>query len=139
MAARRVFVHDIVRAEMIAHARAAAPNECCGLLVGAGSLIDGCVRVRNVDPTPARRYRLDPAEHIAVNRRLRGTNRIVVGCYHSHPHSPPVPSAADCAEAYYPDFVWVIVSLHTDEGAIAAYRIVGNRFEDVMTLRAHEE
>ena len=139
MPTHAVFVRDEVRAEMFAHAREAAPNECCGLLVGAGSLIDECVRVRNVDPRPAARYRLDPAEHIAVNRRLRGTNRTVVGCYHSHPHSPAVPSDSDCAEAYYQDFVWVIVSLETREGAVAAYRIVGNRFEDVTILGAHEE
>jgi proteasome lid subunit RPN8/RPN11 len=139
MSKRAVLVRDAVRAEMIAHAREAAPNECCGLLVGAGSLIDECVRVRNVDPMPATRYRLDPAEHIAVNRRLRGTDRTVVGCYHSHPHSPPVPSETDRAEAYYQDFVWVIVSLQPREGALAAYRIVGNRFEDITMLGAHEE
>jgi proteasome lid subunit RPN8/RPN11 len=95
---------------MIAHARLDAPNECCGLLVGAGTLIDEAVRVRNIEAGPAR-YTLDPAEHIAVNARLRGSGRAVLGAYHSHPRTSATPSPSDLAEAFYPDFVYVIVSL----------------------------
>ncbi len=118
---------------MIAHARAEAPNECCGLLVGEGSFIDECVAVRNMHPTPRTRYLLDPAEHIATMRRLRGTRRSIVGCYHSHPHSPPVPSATDLAEAYYPEFVWMIVSLqYPEHPELGAYRIVSDEFSRLM-------
>jgi proteasome lid subunit RPN8/RPN11 len=120
-----------VRAEMVAHARRETPRECCGLLAGAGSLIDECVPGRNIDPDP-RRYRLDPALHIESNRRLRGTGRAVQGAYHSHPHSPPIPSETDRLEAYYEEFVWVIVSLSVPEpGAVAAYRLSGGRFVPV--------
>jgi proteasome lid subunit RPN8/RPN11 len=115
-----------VRAQMIAHARDAYPDECCGLLVGVGSRIEQCVRVRNVDPRPAVRYAIDPAGHIALVRRLRGTAQSIVGCYHSHPAGPPAPSESDVAEAYYPEFVWVIVSAHGPHaGEIAAFRIQG--------------
>jgi proteasome lid subunit RPN8/RPN11 len=92
------------------------PNECCGLLIGpAGAshdapLVEASARCRNVLASPAR-YQIDPAEHFAVVRRLRGTARGVVGAYHSHPRSDPTPSASDLAEAHYPEFVWVIVSL----------------------------
>jgi proteasome lid subunit RPN8/RPN11 len=114
-----------VRAAMLAHARREAPKECCGLLVGTGPRIDECVPVRNVSPSPATRYVLDPAEHIATRRRLRGTGREVVGCYHSHPASPAVPSETDIADAHYPEFAWVIVSLADPARPdVAAYRIV---------------
>ena len=115
---------DDVRVELIAHAREEYPDECCGLLVGDGMRIDECVRVRNVDPRPAVRYAIDPAEHIAVARRLRGTARSIVGCYHSHPAGPASPSPSDIAEAFYPDFVWIIVSLSGPQSSeIAAFRI----------------
>ena len=113
-----------IRVELIAHARQEYPNECCGLLVGAGLEIDECVRMANVDPRPASRYAIDPAAHIAVRRRLRGTPRSIIGCYHSHPAGPPVPSATDVAEAYYAEFVWVIVSAHGPHaGEIGAFRL----------------
>src|SRR5688572_2381054 len=117
-----------VRAEMLAHARDETPRECCGLLVGTGSLIDECVRGRNLDPDPGR-YRLDPAVHIAANRRLRGGGRAVLGAYHSHPHSPPTPSETDRLEAYYVEFVWMIVSLSVPEAAaVEAFRLSDGRF-----------
>lgn len=113
-----------VREAIVGHARAARPHECCGLLVGAGGLIDECVPSANVDPLPATRFRLDPAVHVRIIRRLRGTPRTIAGCYHSHPATAALPSPADVAEALYPDFVWVIVSLvDPDEPAVAAFRI----------------
>jgi proteasome lid subunit RPN8/RPN11 len=118
-----------VRAEMIQHAHEEAPNECCGLLVGEGSLIAECVRAKNLHERPTTRYLLDPAEHIATIRRLRGTDSSVIGCYHSHPCSPPAPSETDFAEAYYPEFVWMIVSLaepHFEE--VAAFRLTSEGF-----------
>jgi proteasome lid subunit RPN8/RPN11 len=105
-------------------ARAAAPRECCGLLVGSPELIDECVATANLDPDPSR-FLVDPAVHINLNRRLRGAGRGVVGVYHSHPRGGGGPSPSDIAEAHYPEFVHVIVSnLDRPEPAIAAYRII---------------
>jgi desampylase len=124
-----VELRDDVRRAIIDHARAEAPNECCGLLIGRGDLIDESVRSRNLDERPATRYEVDPAVHVAAIGRLRGTDRAVIGCYHSHPSSPPVPSASDVAEAWYPDFIWIIVSLQMAEPEVAGYRIGENRYE----------
>jgi proteasome lid subunit RPN8/RPN11 len=118
-----VRLHRSVRDSIVAHARREAPNECCGLLVGTGRDVDECVAARNLDPDP-HRYLLDPAEHIAANRRLRGSGRTVLGVYHSHPASPAAPSPSDLREALYPEFVWVIVSLASpDAPDVAAYTI----------------
>jgi proteasome lid subunit RPN8/RPN11/uncharacterized damage-inducible protein DinB len=116
------------RAGMLAHAREDAPRECCGLLVGTGTTIDECIRSANVDPDPSR-YRIDPRVHIEANRRLRGSGRGVIGVYHSHPHSPAIPSQTDYLEAYYSEFIWVIVSLAAPEAeAVAAYRLAPTGF-----------
>ena len=110
---------------MIAHAREEAPNECCGLLVGPPGRIDEVVRCTNLDVSPVR-YRLDPKRHIDTNKRLRHTSRAVVGVYHSHPHSPAVPSESDVAEAHYPEFVWIVVSLADAQAPdVRAYTIAG--------------
>jgi proteasome lid subunit RPN8/RPN11/uncharacterized damage-inducible protein DinB len=111
------------RAEMLGHAREDAPRECCGLLVGTTTTIDECIRSANLDSDP-NRYRIDPRVHIEANRRLRGSGRGVIGVYHSHPHSPAIPSRTDYLEAYYSEFIWVIVSLAAPEAeAVAAYRL----------------
>ena len=111
-----------VRAALIAHAHDEAPNECCGLLVGRGWLVEDSVRARNLCASPTR-YLLDPADHVATIRRLRGTPQAVIGAYHSHPRTPAVPSATDRAEAFYSDFLWLIVSLVEPVAEVAAFRL----------------
>jgi [CysO sulfur-carrier protein]-S-L-cysteine hydrolase len=111
-----------VLAAMVAHARREAPNESCGLLVGSSTTIDECVPTTNLAASPTR-FRVDPAEHIALNRRLRGSPRTIVGAYHSHPGSPAEPSPTDLIEAHYPEFVYVIVSLAGGREDVRAYRI----------------
>jgi proteasome lid subunit RPN8/RPN11 len=118
-----VFVTRDVIAALVEHARQDAPNECCGFLVGQSSRIVECVRVTNVAASSSR-FLVDPREHIALNRRLRGSGREVIGVYHSHPRSAATPSATDIADSHYPEFVYVIVSLadpqHPD---VRAFRI----------------
>jgi proteasome lid subunit RPN8/RPN11 len=102
----------------------AAPRECCGLLLGSPDLIDECAPTANLDPHPSR-YLIDPAVHVELNRRLRGTGRAVVGAYHSHPRGSGAPSPSDVQEANYPEFVHVIVSgVDQPEPALAGYRII---------------
>lgn len=95
---------------IVAHARREAPNECCGLLVGAANVVERAVPTGNAAASPTR-YLVDPAEHFALIRELRGTERDIIGAYHSHPASPAVPSPTDIAAAWSADFVYVIVSL----------------------------
>ena len=58
--------------------------------------------------------------------------RAVVGAYHSHPHGPAWPSASDLAEAYYAEFIWVIVSLAApDAEALKAFRLDGARIVEL--------
>jgi proteasome lid subunit RPN8/RPN11 len=128
-----------VRAAIVEHARREAPRECCGLLVGSGLCVDGCAPLSNVSPTPLTRYTIDPAAHIATRRRLRGTGREVIGCYHSHPVTPAMPSETDIADAYYPEFIWIIVSL---AGAVhpemAAYRLTPGAYTPLhLTTEPH--
>jgi proteasome lid subunit RPN8/RPN11 len=96
--------------DMIAHAREEAPRECCGLLVGRQAAIDEAVRATNIEPGTTR-YRIEPADHFRLIKVLRGTDRDIVGAYHSHPRSPARPSPTDLAEAAGEGFLYVIVSL----------------------------
>ena len=100
-----------------AHARATAPFECCGILIGSGGRIDEATPARNLAEGPSR-FLIDPADHIAARRAARSRGLEVVGFYHSHPRSAASPSPTDLAEAAYPEAVHLIVSL-ADGGADA--------------------
>ena len=115
----------------VEHAREAAPHECCGVLLGRGDEILEAVRARNVADDPARRFLIDPADHIRARRDARTRGLDVVGFYHSHPRSPAEPSERDIAEWSYPDQLCLIVSLQSEPAAIGVFRLAGGRAEAV--------
>jgi desampylase len=136
VAIRRRVLDDVVT-----HAALESPIECCGLLVGpddsAGAAAE-CrvvenVRCRNLRASPVA-YQIDPAQHVATIRGLRGSGRAVVGAYHSHPRSPAAPSATDLREAFYPEFIWLIASLAGTLPEIQAYRLSGGNFVPVRIV-----
>ena len=99
-----------VRQAIVDHAAREHPLECCGLLVGRDRVVTAAVPMRNVAAS-ATRFRIDDREHIALRRALRlvAPPLQVIGVYHSHPGGIPRPSPRDIAEAFYPDWLHVIV------------------------------
>lgn len=100
--------------EIVAHARRATPDECCGLLVGTGTRIEMAHAARNLRRSPTR-YLVDPADHFAAIRSARKAGLAVVGTYHEHPASAALPSPRDEREATAPGFLYLIVILVTNE------------------------
>ena len=129
-----VVVPAAVRAGMIAHAIADAPRECCGLLVGTGWQVDDAVPTTNLE-TGTTRFLVDPAEHVAVLKRLRGGPRDVIGSYHSHPRSPAWPSPTDVAAAFSAFFVHLIVSLADPASPVVrAFQIEDGEIREVTIV-----
>src|SRR5580765_3195540 len=108
---------------IVAHAREAAPAECCGLLLGHDAELTEAVRTRNVAGRDRSRFVIDPKDHIDGRRDARRRGLDVVGFYHSHPKSPAIPSETDRAEASYPDHLYLIVSLAGDPPDVALFRL----------------
>ena len=113
---------------LVAHAREAAPLECCGLLIGGRGVVDECVRTRNLRNSETA-YLIDPSDYFAAIRRARAAGREIAGAYHSHPASAAVPSPTDLAEAQDTALLYVIVSL-ADPAApdVRGYRLAGGNF-----------
>jgi proteasome lid subunit RPN8/RPN11 len=112
---------------MVEHARDEYPNECCGLLAGQGSQVTRLFRGQNVDGSPFT-YRMDPQEQLRLFKEIDEAGLELLGIYHSHIQSPAYPSRTDIAKAYYPDAMYVIVSLQPAPGSgpgpeIRAFRI----------------
>ena len=110
-----------LRTQLASEARAAFPNECCGLIEGVASS-DGWRATalhgsKNLAADPARGFLIDAQVHFDLLRALRGTDRAIIGCYHSHPNGRGEPSARDRDEAVDDGFVWLIVA----GNALSAY------------------
>jgi proteasome lid subunit RPN8/RPN11 len=135
-----VRVAESAMAAMIAQARAEAPQECCGLLIGTAEAIAEARPARNLRASPTR-YLLDPQAHFRAMREARERGLAVVGAYHSHPTSAAEPSETDLREASYPGFLYVIVSLAPGGGAaVRAYRLEATRarFEEIRLTSVKE-
>jgi proteasome lid subunit RPN8/RPN11 len=107
---------------IVAHARAEAPAECCGMLIGRGAAIDEAVRAKNLAADPAR-FLIDPKDHIGARRAVRGRGLDVLGFYHSHTRSAAWPSPTDVSEATYPEAVHLIVSIERGAADARLFRI----------------
>ena len=110
---------------IIAHAREAAPKECCGLI---GGLIEGTAQTiyptRNIANDPLTNYEAAPEDLFAAQRAMRECGEQLLAIYHSHPRSAdPQPSATDVRLAYYPSAVYLIVGLGAPEPSLKAFRI----------------
>jgi desampylase len=116
--------------ELIARARHAKPSECCGVLLGTPGEITEAVPTRNLAADP-NRFLIDPKAHIDARREGRRRGLEIVGFYHSHPHSPAVPSATDLVEASYSGYLHAIVSLVAEPAEVRVYRFDGGSFVGV--------
>ncbi|HXK15885.1 MAG TPA: M67 family metallopeptidase [Gaiellaceae bacterium] len=83
-------VPDEIRAELVAHAREEAPNECCGLVLTRDGIAVEYIRGVNKLASPYR-YELyiDPFVWSEIDEDLE---QIV---FHSHPETEPRPSRTD--------------------------------------------
>lgn len=74
----------------------AGPDECCGLIVGDGKQFgDALLPLKNVARDRSVSFAFDDHEHLMTRRAVVERGHSVVAMYHSHPRSPPSPSALD--------------------------------------------
>ena len=79
-----------IRAELVAHATAEAPNECCGLIVFSGDTAERYVPGRNKLASPYRyELEIDPDVWFLEDEGFE------LAVFHSHPETQPIPSKTD--------------------------------------------
>ena len=118
-----IAVTSAVLEALIDAARAAYPNECCGLLFGTPDAVEAFRAAANVHPTPATHFEIDPQALIDAHRAMRrGGAARLVGYFHSHPSGPPEPSATDRARAARDAMIWAIIG----QGRVRLWRAGGD-------------
>jgi proteasome lid subunit RPN8/RPN11 len=125
-----VTIRAAAREAIETHADAERPRECCGVLIGTPDDILEARPVANIAPETTR-YLLDPKGHIEARRDARRRGLAVIGFYHSHPRSVPVPSDADRNEATYEGHIYLIVGTSGDADALRGFRLHDGDFLEV--------
>lgn len=133
----RLFLSPAHYDRLLAHARTALPNECCGLL--AGSLEEtpggpvGLVRwwhaLGNVLASPTE-FESEPKSMFRAERDIQTRGLQVLAVYHSHPTSAPVPSKKDLARNYSQEVMNLILSLQGNQPELRAWWLTETAYSE---------
>jgi proteasome lid subunit RPN8/RPN11 len=101
--------------EMVNHAQAVYPNECCGAMLGR---IDGDNKTVSVamvldnvsQGSQAARYELRPEDLLKADREARARGLDMIGIYHSHPDCDAYFSETDLKNSC-PWYSFVVMSV----------------------------
>jgi [CysO sulfur-carrier protein]-S-L-cysteine hydrolase len=118
-------LHD----EIVAHALADAPDECCGIVSSRDGEALEVFRMENTAHTWMR-YEMDPMELYRVVMGIEDAGNDVGIIYHSHTRTDPVPSQTDINLATYPDSLYVIVGTATPDPVVRAFFIRDGQVEE---------
>jgi proteasome lid subunit RPN8/RPN11 len=131
-----------IRDALVTHARAEYPNEACGLIAGTAPAAEGGTATtwhptRNRAASPLR-YEIHPEDLLRASLAIDDADEVIWGIVHSHVRSPARPSPTDVGLAFYPDALYLLVSLAESEAdpatgaeSVRAWRIVDGAVHEV--------
>lgn len=120
-------------ADMLAHLRSVYPEEGCGLMAGVDGEVLRLYPVENRLHSPVA-YEMEPLQQLQALQHLEDAGWQLLAIYHSHPQGPETPSSQDVAQAYYPDALYVIVSLARPDQPVVRLFSIRDGTVDEQTL-----
>ena len=120
------------RDAVIDHARAEAPNECCGVVAVRDGAAIAVHRLENVAASPFR-FEVDGIALHRLLTEIEDAGDELGAIYHSHTRSEPYPSQTDVNfAAHWPGVEWLIVGLAGGpEAIVRSYLIDGGDVREV--------
>ena len=109
---------------VVAHARRDHPDECCGVISGAGGTATRLFEMSNAERSPTG-FVFDSAEWLTVYRDIDDADEEPLAVYHSHTATEAYPSRTDVtwsATAGFPH--WLLVSTRSPELELRSFTIV---------------
>ena len=121
--------------ELTAQARAEAPDESCGYLLGHISdnvneaIVTENYPMENIDHSPEH-FSFAPRDQFAALRYAREHGLKILANWHSHPASPSRPSQEDLRLANDPTIRYAILSLLDDNPRLNSFHILNGEVVD---------
>ena len=113
---------------MIAHALEDAPVECCGLLAQKDGQVVAVYRAQNREAS-FYRFSIDPLETRKLEEAMDRECTALIGFYHSHTGSDPVPSPTDVrmmGAFFGPPYVHFVIGVADREHPVARAWFIEN-------------
>jgi proteasome lid subunit RPN8/RPN11 len=130
---------NIQLGQVIDLAKRDAPNETCGIIGGKNNRALKIFALPNDSPEPRVEYNAAPLALLEAFREIESRGWEHLAIYHSHPASPAYPSPTDIARAFYPDVIYLLVSLmNPRQASVRSFRIIEGKVEEV-TLEIEEK
>lgn len=120
-------------AKIISHCKEIYPYEACGILAGKDNVVQKVYKMTNIENSSVS-YMMEPREQFTVMKEMREQGLEMSAIYHSHPQSDVHPSPKDINLAFYPDSLYVILSLIYEEPAIKAFEIKNGTVRETRIL-----
>jgi [CysO sulfur-carrier protein]-S-L-cysteine hydrolase len=110
---------------MIDYAQAELPNEACGLLAGLDAGVMQVLPIANIAAKPQQMFEMDASALLPALKQIDAAGWTLLGIYHSHPRSDPIPSQKDIASVKlnYPHIAHVIISFKHAKPRLQAWHI----------------
>jgi [CysO sulfur-carrier protein]-S-L-cysteine hydrolase len=116
--------------EMVAHAVADAPNECCGIVSARDGEAAKVYRTTNTEASPFR-FVIDPKQVYDIHTEIEDAGLELGAIYHSHTRSEPYPSQTDVNfAAQWPGVQWIIVGTANGDPQVRIYEIRDGQVSD---------
>lgn len=111
--------------DIAAHCRGELPFEACGLLAGVekdgNCYIEVVYCLSNRDKSTDH-FSMIPEEQFRAIRDMREKGYELLGNFHSHPRTAPLPSGEDIRLAYDTNLIYLILSFEGKDPELKAYR-----------------
>jgi proteasome lid subunit RPN8/RPN11 len=119
-----VQVDEALVAEMVAHAREDAPDECCGLVAARDGVAVEVRRMENLAHSPLK-FEMDGLHVMRALDDFEAAGADLGAIYHSHTRTEPYPSQTDINfAANWPGVEWIIVGVdRKGEATVRTYLI----------------
>ena len=98
--------------QLLKQAQSSPEDRVCGLLLGDEHQAQAIVALQNHASNRAESHQIDATEFALASAQASAKKLRPIAVYHSHPHSPPMPSAADQAASPDPLLPLLVISLN---------------------------
>ena len=122
-------INDDVIQGIIRQAKAEAPQESCGYLLGTGETVTENYPMTNIDHSEEH-FSFDPREQFAALKYARQHGLKILANWHSHPASPSRPSEEDLRLANDPTIRYAILSLQGGDIRLNSFKIINREIID---------
>lgn len=123
--------------EIIKHCQDEYPKEACGVVAGEighqsiEKTVKKVYKMKNTSDAPETCYFMESQEQFSVFKEIREMGYELLGIYHSHTNSPAYPSKRDMDLAFYPEAIYLIVSLQNfNKPEIKGFKIVEEEIKE---------